>query len=106
MLRYSETSSFPDHTYFAGPVIFENWEAFGKQEIFTFEGHEAETAQSMRKLLSQLYTAFVNVVVALSQAACCSASGRIRSGFNQTWLSSSQFLVPCVQRRGLRFLAA
>jgi hypothetical protein len=55
MLRYSETSSFPDHTYFAGPVIFENWEAFGKQEVFTFEGHEAETAQSMRKLLSQLY---------------------------------------------------
>ena len=27
---------------------------------------------------------FVNVVVASSQAACCSASGRIRSGFNQT----------------------
>lgn len=55
LLRYSETSSFPDHTYFAGPVIFENWEAFAKQEVFTFEGHEAETAQSARKLLAQLY---------------------------------------------------
>mgnify|MGYP000453742054 FL=1 len=55
LLRYSETSSFPDHTYFAGPVIFENWEAFAKQEVFTFEGHEAETAQSTRNLLAQLY---------------------------------------------------
>jgi hypothetical protein len=55
LLRYSETSSFPDHTYFAGPVIFENWEAFAKQEIFAFEGHEAETAQSAQKLLNQLY---------------------------------------------------
>jgi hypothetical protein len=55
LLSYSETTSFPDHTYFAGPVIFENWAAFAKQEVFTFEGHEAETARSTRKLLSQLY---------------------------------------------------
>ncbi|GGY69032.1 helicase [Pseudoduganella albidiflava] len=55
LLCYSETSSFPDHTYFAGPVIVENWGAFAKQEVFTFEGHEAETAQSTRKLLNQLY---------------------------------------------------
>lgn len=47
--------SFADHAYFAGPVIFENWEAFAKQEAFTFEGHEAETAQSTKKLLGQLY---------------------------------------------------
>jgi hypothetical protein len=44
--------------------------------------------------------AFVNVVVASSQAACCSASGRIRSGFNQTSSSSFQFLEPCDQRPG------
>jgi hypothetical protein len=31
-----------------------------------------------------LDAAFVNVVVASSQAACFNASGRIRSGFNQT----------------------
>jgi hypothetical protein len=55
LLRYSETSSFADHTYFAGPVIFESWDSFAKQEVFTFEGHEAETAQSTRRLLSQLY---------------------------------------------------
>lgn len=55
LLRYSDTSSFPDHTYFAGPVIFENWAVFGKQEVFTFEGHEAETVQSTRMLLNQLY---------------------------------------------------
>lgn len=55
LLRYSETTSFPDHTYFAGPVIFEHWEAFAKQEVFTFEGHEAETTQSTRMLLNQLY---------------------------------------------------
>lgn len=55
LLRYSETSSFPDHTYFAGPVIFENWEAFAKQEAFTFEGHDANNAESTSKLLSQLY---------------------------------------------------
>jgi hypothetical protein len=55
LLRYSETSSFPEHTYFAGPVIFENWEAFAKQEVFTFEGHEADTAQAAGNLLHQLY---------------------------------------------------
>ena len=55
LLRYSETSSFPDHTYFADPVIFENWEAFAKQEVFKFDGHEAETAQSTHNLLAQLY---------------------------------------------------
>jgi hypothetical protein len=55
LLRYSETSSFADHAYFAGPVIFENWEAFAKQEVFTFEGHEAETSESTKKLLAQLY---------------------------------------------------
>jgi hypothetical protein len=55
MLRYGDTCSIPDHTYFAGPVIFENWEKFEKQEAFRFEGHEAENSQSTRKLLSQLY---------------------------------------------------
>lgn len=55
LLRYSETGSFANHTYFAGPIIFENWEAFAKQEVFTFEGHEVETAQSAHRLLSQLY---------------------------------------------------
>jgi hypothetical protein len=55
LLRYSDTTSFPDHTYFAGPVAFESWEAFAKQEVFTFEGHENETARSTRKLLNQLY---------------------------------------------------
>ncbi|MES2261612.1 MAG: helicase [Pseudomonadota bacterium] len=55
LLRYSETTSIPEHTYFAGPVIVENWEAFAKQEVFVFEGHEAETARSTRKLLGQLY---------------------------------------------------
>jgi hypothetical protein len=55
MLRFSETTSFPDHTYFAGPVIFENWEAFGKQEVFTFEGHEVESSTATRRLLNQLY---------------------------------------------------
>lgn len=55
LLRYSETTSFPDHTYFAGPVAFENWESFVKQEFFTFEGHESGAAQSGRKLLNQLY---------------------------------------------------
>jgi transcriptional regulator with XRE-family HTH domain len=56
--------------------------------------------------LAYLPAVFVNVVVASLHAACFSSSSRIRSGFSQTWLSSSQFLVPCVQRRGLRFLAA
>ena len=55
LLRFSETTSFPDHTYFAGPVAFENWESFVKQEFFTFEGHETGAAQSSRRLLDQLY---------------------------------------------------
>lgn len=55
LLRFSETTSFPEHTYFAGPVVFENWESLVKQEFFTFEGHGTEAAQSSRKLLNQLY---------------------------------------------------
>lgn len=55
MLFYKESgTTLAEHSYFAGPVIFENWENFTKQEAFAFEGHETETTQSTKILLAQL----------------------------------------------------
>lgn len=55
LLYYNESgTTLAAHSYFAGPVIFENWENFTKQEAFAFEGHESETTQSTKILLAQL----------------------------------------------------
>lgn len=47
--------SIADHIFFAGPCILENWEAFTKQESFTFEGHQTQVEELSKALLSQLY---------------------------------------------------
>lgn len=50
-----EGTSIADHIYFAGPCILENWEAFTKQESFTFEGHQTQVEELSKALLGQLY---------------------------------------------------
>ncbi len=44
----------PDHLYFSGPVILENWQDFDKQEAFSFEGHQTVLQDRSRRLLTQL----------------------------------------------------
>jgi len=53
-----------------------NWDAFN--DYLSWPEDESYI------LLLDGWSAFVNVVVASPQAACFNASGRIRSGFNQT----------------------
>jgi hypothetical protein len=55
LLVEHEGTSIPEHVYFAGPVISEDWESFAKQEVFIFEGHETQIAQCSKDLLGQLY---------------------------------------------------
>ncbi|MDQ0140962.1 hypothetical protein [Cupriavidus necator] len=55
LLVEHEGKSIPEHVYFSGPVVMEDWESFAKQEAFTFEGHETQIAQCSKELLGQLY---------------------------------------------------
>lgn len=54
LLVSAESKSLPDHVYFAGPVIVENWSNFTKQEAFSFEGHKTQDHPLSSSLLSQL----------------------------------------------------
>jgi len=47
-------SSIPDHIFFMGPLSFEIWEQFDKQEVFSFEGHETQDFKRGRQLFAQL----------------------------------------------------
>lgn len=55
LVEQNGMTSLPEHVYFAGPVVMEDWETYAKQEAFTFEGHETQIAQCSRDLLAQLY---------------------------------------------------
>lgn len=46
--------SMPSNIYFAGPMVLENWSAFDKQEVFSFEGHRTSVDQMSRELYMQL----------------------------------------------------
>lgn len=50
----TESKSLPDHVYFVGPVIAENWSHFDKLEIFSFEGHKTQDRPLSSALLGQL----------------------------------------------------
>ncbi len=50
----TEVKSLPDHVYFVGPVIAENWSHFDKLEIFSFEGHKTQERPLSSALLGQL----------------------------------------------------
>ncbi|BAL23712.1 hypothetical protein [Azoarcus sp. KH32C] len=54
LLIDSEGPCIPDHVYFTGPVILENWGAFAKQEVFVFEGHQTQEQRLSAQLLGQL----------------------------------------------------
>lgn len=54
LLAPSGGSVIPDHMYFAGPLVYENWADFDKKEIFSFEGHATQTQTQSRHLYAQL----------------------------------------------------
>jgi hypothetical protein len=54
LLTDSEGPCIPDHVYFTGPVILENWGAFAKQEVFVFEGHQIQEQRLSAQMLGQL----------------------------------------------------
>ena len=46
--------SIPEHVYFSGPIVLENWAHFEKREMFSFEGHLTDVGQMTRELYMQL----------------------------------------------------
>jgi hypothetical protein len=54
LLIFTSGKSLPEHCYFAGPVIAENWSNFTKQEAFSFEGHQTQENEHSSLLLGQL----------------------------------------------------
>jgi hypothetical protein len=46
--------SIAEHMFFMGPLVIENWETFDKVELFSFEGHETQTAARSYQLFAQL----------------------------------------------------
>jgi hypothetical protein len=54
LLVFTPVKSLPEHCYFAGPIIAEDWNAFAKQEAFSFEGHQTQENVHSSSLLGQL----------------------------------------------------
>ena len=54
MLTPSEGSAVPEHMFFTGPLVYENWANFSKKEMFLFEGHATQTQTRSRQLFAQL----------------------------------------------------
>ena len=44
----------PDHVFFSGPLLLENWSHFDKREVFSFEGHATQEKQMTKHLYMQL----------------------------------------------------
>jgi hypothetical protein len=44
----------PDHVYFSGPLVLENWAHFDKRESFSFEGHSTGPRQLGKELYGLL----------------------------------------------------
>jgi ethanolamine utilization microcompartment shell protein EutS len=55
LVTAEEGATLPEHVYFSGPSILENWESFDKHEAFTFEGHRTRTDRVSKALIKQLY---------------------------------------------------
>lgn len=47
--------TLPEHVSFSGPAVVENWSKFDKQEMFSFEEHDAQLKEALRLLKGQLY---------------------------------------------------
>lgn len=43
----------PEHVFFAGPLLLENWGHFDKREVFAFEGHSVQQQRLTRDLYFQ-----------------------------------------------------
>ena len=54
LLVFATDKSLPEHCYFAGPIIAENWSQFAKQEAFSFEGRQTQESDKSSLLLGQL----------------------------------------------------
>ena len=44
----------PEHVFFSGPLLLENWSHFDKREVFSFEGHITQVEQMTKRLYMQL----------------------------------------------------
>jgi hypothetical protein len=55
LVTAAEGKTLPDHVFFSGPVVLENWESFDKHEAFTFEGHRTQIERVSKALIAQLY---------------------------------------------------
>lgn len=44
----------PEHVFFAGPLLLENWAHFDKREVFSFEGHSVQEQRLTKELYFQL----------------------------------------------------
>lgn len=44
----------PEHVFFSGPLLLENWAHFDKREVFSFEGHSVQEQRLTRELYFQL----------------------------------------------------
>ncbi len=44
----------PEHVFFSGPLLMENWSHFDKREVFSFEGHVTQVEQMTKRLFMQL----------------------------------------------------
>lgn len=53
-LQDGDLPLLPDHVYFSGPLVLENWSHFDKLEMFTFEGHETQVTNRSTALFAQL----------------------------------------------------
>lgn len=55
LMTAAEGTTLPDHVFFSGPSILENWDPFDKHEAFTFEGHRTQIERVSKALINQLY---------------------------------------------------
>lgn len=44
----------PEHVFFSGPLLLENWAHFDKREVFSFEGHSVQEQRLTKELYFQL----------------------------------------------------
>jgi hypothetical protein len=44
----------PEHVFFSGPLLLENWAHFDKREVFSFEGHSVQEQKLTKELYFQL----------------------------------------------------
>lgn len=51
----NDVQSIPNHVFFTGSVVIEDWSGFSNQEVFAFEGHKTQEERLSARLLGQLW---------------------------------------------------